>query len=301
MVQPAFYLLQAYVAGAFVVLAFREITVAAAEVYALCVRPQADVYEAGARGADPVFECVFHEGNEDERRHFGVVFRRYVEVHAHIDVARQAYAHQFYIGIQKIGLLVQAYEPFPVFVEYVSQQFAQFLYRLPGLFGVECRECVDVVEGVEQEVGIDLAFQVFQFRLGAAQFRLLPCSLGFAPLGTQSDHARHEGGEQQGNETAYERDPVERMWVFASHAPHVPSAVVGHLVQAELYIELATDGEKRQQQNVVAHKLPVTFGLQIAGNEVQIIDVEDDARGSRKVKRPHVVVPVYRGIPAPEQ
>ena len=55
----------------------------------------------------------------------------------------------------------------------MTQQSAEVLYRLLCLVRIEGNQGIDVVQGVQQKVRIDLVVQVFQFGFNPFQFGLL--------------------------------------------------------------------------------------------------------------------------------
>ena len=56
----------------------------------------------------------------------------------------------------------------------MAQQSAEVLYRLLCLVRIEGNQGIDVVQGVQQKMRIDLVVQVFQFGFNPFQFGLLP-------------------------------------------------------------------------------------------------------------------------------
>ena len=56
----------------------------------------------------------------------------------------------------------------------MAQQSAEVLYRLLCLVRIEGNQGIDVVQGVQQKVRINLVVQVFQFGFNPFQFGLLP-------------------------------------------------------------------------------------------------------------------------------
>ena len=129
--------------------------------------------------AHPMLESILDQGDEKERRHLG--FRcggRYVGREFHM--FRQAYTHQFHIVPDEIEFLLQRNHRLAAVVEHVAEQV---VYRLLRLLRAESDQAVDIVQRVEKEMGVQLTFQVLQFRFGTAflqlpagRFHLVPTS-----------------------------------------------------------------------------------------------------------------------------
>ena len=69
----------------------------------------------------------------------------------------------------------------------MSQEFTQIVYGLLGLGGIELDEGINVVECIEQEMGIDLAFEVLQFGFGFCLFELFAFVVELYPVNTHFD------------------------------------------------------------------------------------------------------------------
>ena len=91
-----------------------------------------------------------------------------------VHIGRQSDFHQCHIVFQKFQFTVQRDEILIVVVKQMTQQPAEVLYCLLCLVGIEGNQGIDVVQGVEQEVRINLVVQVFQFGFNPFQFGLLP-------------------------------------------------------------------------------------------------------------------------------
>ena len=77
-----------------------------------------------------------------------------------VHIGRQSDFHQCHIVFQKFQFTVQRDEILIVVVKQMTQQPAEVLYCLLCLVGIEGDEGIDVVQGVEQEVRINLVVQV---------------------------------------------------------------------------------------------------------------------------------------------
>ena len=74
----------------------------------------------------------------------------------------------------KVTAVVPSYEP--------DEKLIQVVDGLLRAVGVDLDERIDVVERIEQKMGVELAFEVLQFGLRAAVFQLLPGRFGFFQL-----------------------------------------------------------------------------------------------------------------------
>lgn len=69
------------------------------------------------------------------------------------------------------------------------------MQRILRLLGIERHQRIDIVQRIEQEMGVELAFQVLQFRLRAFLFDLL-----FFPLDTIPASRHFDGYTQPRNQ-----------------------------------------------------------------------------------------------------
>lgn len=72
---------------------------------------------------------------------------------AYFYLLRQPDAHQCHVITDKVKLFLQWNKGLLIVVKYVSEQFAQFLNRFLRLVTVECYQCIDIIQCVEQEWG----------------------------------------------------------------------------------------------------------------------------------------------------
>lgn len=86
----------------------------------------------------------------------------HVDVDLYLGSLRNADFHKIDIAVDKLNLIVESDEVLLVIVEDMPEHTAEFQYRLLCFLLVEGCEGIDVVEGVEQEMRIDLIPQVLQ-------------------------------------------------------------------------------------------------------------------------------------------
>ena len=114
---------------------------------------------------------------------------------AYFYLLRQPDAHQCHVITDKVKLFLQWNKGLLIVVKYVSEQFAQFLNRFLRLVTVECYQCIDIIQCVEQEMGVQLVLEILQFR-----FRLLPFGFQKHFLRLSPSQAGADGSSQSGNE-----------------------------------------------------------------------------------------------------
>ena len=126
-----------------------------------------------------MLERVFDKRDEQHRRYLDACRAGNVVVFG--DWGSCAQAHQGNVVVDELNLVLQRNPLQLVVVEYVVEHPRQLkdgcLRLLLVLFG----ECVDVVERVEHEVGIDLPPQVLQFGLCLSRLCLVELLFGYGP------------------------------------------------------------------------------------------------------------------------
>ena len=109
--------------------------------------------------ANAMLESILYQRDENHRSHLYAT-RRLLGVEENLYGFWQSDAHQLDIVFQKLYLLLERYHGFLVVVQDVAHHLRQFLNGLLCLGSVECSQRIDVVQGVEQEVGVNLVAQV---------------------------------------------------------------------------------------------------------------------------------------------
>ena len=160
--QTAAHILQAHASVA--VFALRHLAVLAGEVEAVVLDANLDVDEGVLLVTHAVLEGVLHEGDEHQRRYLAVgggLWHLYVDVH----MVGHPHAHQLDVVVEEDEFLAQGHFLLGALIEHEAHDFGQFDDGLLGLFGVDVHQRMDVVEGVHQEVGVDLILQILQLLL----------------------------------------------------------------------------------------------------------------------------------------
>ena len=157
-----------------------------------------------------MFEGIFNEGDEDERSYFGTVSRTDVEVSFHCNVGGQADAHQGNVVADKVHFFVEWHYVLLVVVENMAEQATQFLYGLLCFVGIEGNKSINIIQGVEQEVWIELATQVLEFGFRALLFGFAACSLVSSPTAAHADGSTKPHSEYHGEYISKEKNPFGR-------------------------------------------------------------------------------------------
>lgn len=232
--------------------------------------------------AHAVLEGVLDQRDEEQRRNRGrrgSVGQRDKEPH----VARQANAHQLDVVAQEVNLGRERDGGAAAVVEHVAQHAAQVVDGLLGTGRVELDERVDVVERVEEEVGVQLALEVLQLGLGVAVLQLLAGRLGAVPA------ARHPDGDPHADNQRVERGVAQE----EAHAV-LPRTVGGRVVPrvgrqhvAEEQVDAHHDQQDEQQ--VREGEAAAAPGGEVAVDEHEVVRVEDQHERERHQQEANVL------------
>ena len=111
-----------------------------------------------------MLEGILDKRDEQQGRQ-GAVGQRAGQVEGDGDLVRVAQLHQGDVGADKLHLLAEGHA-FPVaLVEHIAHHLRQLDDGLLCLLGVDIHQGVDIVEGVHEEMGIDLIAQILQLLL----------------------------------------------------------------------------------------------------------------------------------------
>ena len=162
----------------------------------------------------------------------------------------------------------------------MTQQSAEVLYRLLCLVRIESNQGIDVVQGVQQKVRIDLVVQVFQFGFNPFQFGLLPAQFSFVPFFTHTDGGGQCCNQSEQNEIAQtkQQEAPESHTVFGRRGSTVKIGI--DQLKPQMGEEQHTDAERHIGEDVGF----ISFIEQQLGNKPYIIEVEHHGHGQR---RPH--------------
>ena len=157
-----------------------------------------------------MLECVLYQRNEDKRRNKRLTIRLNVELSSHPYIGRQADTHQFNIVADKIHFLAKRYIRLLIIIQYLSEKFAQLLHRLLCLVRVKCNQSIDIIQRIQQEVGIQLVAQVFQFGFRTASFSFFAGSFVLRPSGTHTNGGTQSDGKDKAQHVPEEEQPSRR-------------------------------------------------------------------------------------------
>ena len=240
-----------------------------------------DGYVGGFFVVHAVLEGVLHQRNEQQRCDGclrGFVGQRHEDPH----VARLADAHQLDVVAQEPDLGRQRDGRPAAVVEYVAQHAAQIVDGLLGAFGVEQDERVDVVQRVEQEMGVQLAFEVLQLGLCAAVFELLAGCFGAVPAAGHADGDTYAHDQQVEHQVAGEEPHRVLPGAFDRRAVHV-----GQQEMAEQQVD--EEHHRADEQQVVAGEPAEPPRREVAVDQQEIVRVEDHHEGERNQQEPGIL------------
>jgi hypothetical protein len=152
------------------------------------------VFAAGAEvdfaglgvGFDAVADRVLDDGLEDEVRDFGVqgVFGN---VHRDGEAVAETGLFDFEVALEEGDFVAERDDMFVGVVQGVAEEIAEFGDHAIGFFDVDVHEGADAVEGVEEEVRIELGLEGDEFGLGEAAFEFGGFEVVFAEFAVVLD------------------------------------------------------------------------------------------------------------------
>ena len=168
----------------FLVLGEKAVFDAADDVVSLLADVDAD--ERRLVVAHPVLESILDERNEEQGGDFDRMLRL-ADIGLEHGMEREADAHQFDVVADEIQLLFQGDTRLATVVEDVAEEAAEVVDGALRLFGTESDEAVDIIQGVEEEMGVELALQVLEFGLGATFFQFAAHRFDLIPVAGHAD------------------------------------------------------------------------------------------------------------------
>ena len=148
------------------------------------------------RGAHSVFKSVFDQSDKQQRsdQHTFPIVR---QIDLQLYISRQPQTHQLDITLHEIQFMIERYEFLIVFIQHMPQQPAQIMDGKLGPVRIDSDQGINIIEGIEQEMRVQLAFQILQFRFGTGIFQFFFFLLEDIPVfghpdsDTQSRHQSH--------------------------------------------------------------------------------------------------------------
>ncbi len=150
-----------------------------------------------AAGLDAVQDGVFHQRLQQQARHLDV---HVVHLEYHLQLVTEAGLLDGHVVAHLLQLLLDVDEGVPL-VEVVAQVVRQIGNELARLLGPDADQRRDGVEGIEQEVRVDLALQGGELRLAGHLLELLDARhlhLGGDELGEAHRHLPQRAGNAVG-------------------------------------------------------------------------------------------------------
>ena len=225
------------------------------------------LHEGRMPGVDPVLERVLHQGDEQERRHLHR-FGRSLEMLLDGRQIVTAEGHQVDIIVHELDFRRELDLLRLAVVQCIPQQVAQLADAFLRLVRVDLRQGGNVVQGVEQEMRVQLMLEPGEFGLSCLAALLLELHLPVvhphqvAESHREQDHQNLE--EDGGDDPAQEEGPdvpqpdLLHHLLRRSHRPAGPEAiqVVAHQQQdiedvEPLHLPFPAIQELRDQEIVV--------------------------------------------------
>lgn len=143
--------------------------------------------KAGLSRGDTMFEGILYEGDENEWSYFRTAIGTDIDLGLYGHVGGKTDTHQLDIVADEIHFFAKATKFLLVIVEYMAQKTTQLLDSSLRFIAVESDKGIDIIQGIEQEVRIQLITQVFQFSFRTAFFCLTTGSFHFYPATAHTD------------------------------------------------------------------------------------------------------------------
>lgn len=163
---------------------------------------------------------------------------------------------------------------------------AQVVDGILGTVGIDGDEGVDVVEGVEQEMRVQLAFQVLEFRFGAGFFQFFAFVFGDIPVGG------HFNGDAEGGSQCHHGGVAQDEHHFR-RTGFVVRGVAGNFEKIVVMPPVQQQGEEDEKQEVRRQEVGQPFAEQQSVDEQKIVGVKDDHKGHRHESVADVAGPVH--------
>ena len=221
---------------------------------------EADADERGAPVVDAMLEGVL-DGRDEEQRNDRHVGHRVGQVDLDPGHLVAAQAHQVDVVAHEGHLAGQRHLLLARLIEGVAQQVAQLADALLGRVGIHLDEAADVVERIEEEVGVQLVPEPDQLRLGVLLRLRLALQLHLVPAGDVA-HAGGEGDDEELEEDRGADDgPEDRL-------------PLGGVVWGEV----PPKGDSRYQGQVDGGVFPEAPPLEEAAgdDQVEVEEIEED-------------------------
>lgn len=161
-----------------------------------------------------------------------------------------------------------------VFVEHMAEEVAQVVDGILGTVGIDGDEGVDVVESVEQEMRVQLAFQVLEFRFGAGFFQFFAFVFGDIPVGG------HFNGDAEGGSQCHHGGVAQDEHHFR-RTGFVARGVAGNFEKIVVMPPVQQQGEEDEKQEVRRQEMGQPLSEQEAVDEEEIVGVKDDRERHR--------------------
>ena len=253
-----------------------------------------DADEAFFRRTDAMLEGVFDERDEDQRCDFQRSVTG-VEIHADAYALGQADAHERDVVADEIQFLLQGHERLLIVVKHMTQEPAQFQHRILCLFGIEGYQGIDVVQRVEQEMRIELIFEILEFGIRLLLFDFDEPFFGLSPADADAYGCTEADNEGHHYQIATHKHPSAkhhgRRW-------HVRSVHHHRWVGKEQRVTETDKQHHTYNQDCILQEEPEGFLLeQIAGDQVKIIDVEGEETTEGHNAMPQVFCPIDLASP----
>ena len=166
--------------------------------------------------AHPVLESILDERDEEQGGDFDRMLRL-ADIGLEHGMERETDTHQFDVVADEIQLLFQGDTRLATVVEDVAEEAAEVVDGALRLFGAESDEAVDIIQGVEEEMGVELALQVLEFGLGATFFQFAAHRFDLIPVAGHADS--HTQTRNQGiKESVAGEEANSMLQIRRSHA-----------------------------------------------------------------------------------
>ena len=221
-----------------------------------------------------MFEGILYEGDENEWGNLRAAVGADIDLCLYGYVGGKTDTHQFDVVADEIHLFAQCDVILLIVVEHMAQQAAQFLDGNLCLVAVESDEGIYVVEGIEQEMRIQLVAQVLQLCFRTTFFGFTAGTFYFCPTAAHADGDSQADREDHGKHVAKDKYPAGRSGTFRSCGLEIR-------MEDEVLPKVYPDGGTEDEQQVQEYVLLDTPLEQETGDKETIVDIEYDEEEDR--------------------
>ena len=223
-----------------------------------------------------MLERIFYQRDKNKRRNGRSAIRPDIENRVNSHLLRHTDAHQLDVVANEVYLFAKRNEHLLIVVKHISKQLAQLLNRLLGLFPVKGDKGINIVERIEQKMGIHLIAEIPKFSFSSALHRFPPLGFRLAPTDAHTDSHAKADTKHKACHVAQIKGISRRR-----HAEIVRCSMKLGRRHMDIVPPTKSKTQKTGRQKIDKQEPLGVLTKQYAGNEQTIVEVKDDAQRQR--------------------